>query len=506
MLVLTSGDGLLFWPRSQVAMVRQEWHGRLEALFADGRLAHRPGPLSAVEGPPFVRLGPDTLVNPGLAAQRAGAVDLVDGWSVPGELGELPPAPPAPRDPLLPGTRIRASSILYLAARRGGAPVWVTARGERQADSRRELPQLAAQHPDLRPAGYEYFVNPRRMRRLARQEGQPVLEFDEGSTLRLTETALRSLLHALGLEDLDRVGGETQEQLHLRRLRVRRWPQRLFLAPQEFLRRHFFGSPERLIADMVMQTFDDLGVGESVPDGQDHRAYFYLPVRPTLQRAGHMVEAPVEIMLPRKFPADPLTEDEAWGLMCRVMTDMVKNRVVDYRSLGFRNRKPEYTLLGRTRPDVVVLVEKESLLDYARQLTEIEGVTSWISGGVPPLVGSEFLAQALQDAGVRTIIIVSYCDHDVVGYDMPGALSEQLDRFGVATSGIRRMITPDRFTPEEIRRLGVPIRTTGPPNYVARVERWMRETGGTLGEPLALHANALQPFDRVLEALRAVLA
>lgn len=120
------------------------------------------------------------------------------------------------------------------------------------------------------------------------------------------------------------------------------------------------------------------------------------------------------------------------------------------------------------------------------------------SVGLRSTRSSEFLAQALLQEGVGRVLVVSYCDHDVVGYDRPlrahGALR-------VVTWGIHA----DRFTPEEIERVADPIRTTGPPNYVSRMERWLRETGGTRGQALALHADALQPFDRVREALRAVL-
>jgi hypothetical protein len=164
---------------------------------------------------------------------------------------------------------------------------------------------------------------------------------------------------------------------------------------------------------------------------------------------------------------------------------------------------PELVLPGRTRPEVVVLVEKASMLETARALHETLGVTAVVSAGVPTLVGSEFMAASLADRGVREIRIASVCDHDPVGWDMPLVLSRHAERYDLATAGIHRLVTPERFTPDEIRRLARPLRTTNAA-YRTRIARWVRESGGTGGKALALHANHL-PLERLIEGMREVL-
>lgn len=49
----------------------------------------------------------------------------------------------------------------------------------------------------------------------------------------------------------------------------------------------------------------------------------------------------------------------------------------------------------------------------------------------------------------------------------------------------------------------MPIRTSGPLNWQARVEEWLEETGGIEGRALALYADSLHPFERVLAAFDA---
>ena len=215
------------------------------------------------------------------------------------------------------------------------------------------------------------------------------------------------------------------------------------------------------------------------------------------------MEMPEEALPSDWCSAAPLDKAGAWELMCLVLADLVRLRHFTFRDLGFRNLHPELVLPGRTRPEVVVLVEKASMLETARALHETLGVTAVVSAGVPTLVGSEFMAASLADRGVREIRTASVCDHDPVGWDMPLVLSRHAERYDLATAGIHRLVTPERFTPDEIRRLARPLRTTNAA-YRTRIARWVRESGGTGGKALALHANHL-PLERLIEGMREVL-
>lgn len=481
-LIMADRLGLEFAPLHSVVMIRQEFEGRLEVLTSDGRLAHRPGPLRSM--PPLVRVG-DVLVNPHAVPPP--------GWEVPPATGP----PLVVEDPWLEKLGVRASEVLYLRARRAPRSTWHTDRGELPAGAHENGAVLARWHPDLRSAGRNYYLNPMRMRSLRRVAGRRffVVIFDDGSELELTEPAGAALARSLGLEDPDELPGETEKQRALRRLGIRRWPVRLSEASGAFLVSEFGLDPERLVANLLAQTVESRRRGEAISDGRTHRGYYYTPVRPALQRSGCML-----LELYPKKPRVPLEAQAAYSLMCTVCTHVVgEARLFTYRDLGFRALHPEYRLVGARHPEVLLFVEKETLLDRARTVCRERGVSGFISGGLPPLIGAEDLAGRLLAGGIDEVLIASLCDFDPVGYDLPQIHADHLARYGVGCRDILRLVTPDRFSAEERRRLAVPIRTGGPPNWRARVRGWLERTGGVEGRALALHADHLSA-DRVLAA------
>lgn len=520
LLLLRDSAGLVFRPPGRIAMVRPEREGRLEVVDDQGRPAFRPGALEDLDRPPLVRVAPDALVNPAHAVPDGEGFLAVAGWRVPGRLPPPAPAQPEP-DPLLPEVGVRASEVLYLRACKPRSS-WVTDEGEKPVGNGRSgVPltgrQAAALHPGLVPAGKLYHVNPRRLASLLRTV-RPAgfrLTFDDGRTLPLTWKSARVLTRNLGLPSPDDLPGETPLQRDLLLRGVRRWPSDLVAAPSAFLRQEFAGSPERLIANLAFETLEARARGDARFRGDSHRSWYYSTSAPCLYRAGLLdptapspprfaMDLPDEEPPPTWSTETPLDKAGAWRLTCLVLADLVRLRHFCFRDLGFRNLHPELLLVGRTRPEVVVLVEKVSLLETARALHETLGVTVLVTGGVPPMVATEFLAEALLALGIREILLVSFCDHDPVGWDMPVVLSRQAGRYDVATAALHRLVTPDRFTPEEIQRLARPIAA---PNarYRSRIARWIRESGGTNGQAMALLANHL-PVERLLEALRQILA
>lgn len=530
MVVLTNLQGLLFWRRDRIAMVREELQGRLEVLSAEGELAHRPGPLTDLEGWPFVQAAEGTLIHPDLAQEEGGALLLPGGWRIEGSLPARGPRPPAPDDPEVPGPGVRASEVLYLKTGKGSS-FWETDRGRVPGHRRSSGKTLARLHPDLRPAGHSYFVNPARLRFL-RRAARPTtydLGFDNGTVVNLGLTGCRILATRLGLEHPEWVGGESQGQRELRRLGIRRWPVALNRAPADFLRRHFAGEPGLLVTNAALQTLEARRRGEATTDGDDHRGWYYNPGRPLLHRAGHLdfgaaagdvaarereaaaswLSPPRQdrrsMTYPRFGPDPPLDADAAWSLVCRIFTELVQTLYV-YRDFGFRDPHPELRLLGPVHPDIVLLVEKESLFERARELHRLFGFTVFMTGGSPARLAVENLVADLARVGVREVRIASYCDHDVTGWDMPLILGDIFARYEVTTREVRRLITPEAFTEQELRDLAYSLETSDDPRYVPRLRRWVRETGGIGGLPLGISADHLQPFERLMEIVRVKLS
>lgn len=520
-VVSTDFQGLLFQPRDRVAMTRQELAGRLEVLSDDGTLSHRPGPLELVEGPPFVRVSTDALVNPVHAWSEPEVLVLPGGWRVAGHLpaATAPAAGPAP-DPTLIGG-VRASEVLYCQGGGRYPAEWVTDRGRVVVPGIKSGRILAAHHPRLLQVTQSCHANPRRLRRLTRVLGganRCLLHFDEGTTLTLNMPAALKLARELGAAEYDWIGTETDVQRELRVLGLQRWPFSLLDATPEFLVQEFPGQPARLLCNLALATVEAHRRGEPVPDG--HRGWYYTVARRALEGAGHLVPGlqfevpgdPSTAPVPPKRRnrsgeyrtfgyRPPLDAEAAWLLVCIVWPHLVGSlRLFTYGDAGFQDQKPEARRMGDRHPDIVLLVEKDALRERAFALGDRFGITVYVTGGTPPLIGSEQLARALKSRGCTSALILSYCDFDVVGWDLPVMLAGHLDRYEVATSEIRRLVTPDRFTPDELERLSVPLPSKGGRNWRSRVDRFMAESGGIGGRRRGIGAEHLFPMSRLVNA------
>ncbi len=501
-MITVDEEGLVLRPRDRVAMVREELAGRVEVLNEEGTLSWRPGPLDELAGWPMVVVAPGVLVNPAHATVQGEFLALPGGFRVRGALPAAVPPPPRPEDPEVPFVGVRASEVLALEVKRRTS-TWWTDRGPLEPPELRGRKwsgkNQAALHPHLVQTGQVWYFSPPRLRFLRRGAGRRrFLEFlvglDDGTLVKLGLKGGQDLALGLGLSDPDLPGPESQGQASLRRLGVRSWPVSLGVAPADLLRREFAGDPRRLLANLAAQTVQARRLGESIPDGRSHRGYYYVPVRGALIRAGLVATGPgAEVRL-------PLDEDAAWELTCDVLAQLVGEiQAFTYQDMGFRDLKPENRLLGARLPHLVLLTEKESLTETAREAHHRLGITVLVTAGVPTLMSAEFLAEDLRRLAKPEIQLLSYCDYDPVGWDIPVIFEAQLRRYGIAVGSLRRLVTPESFTPEEVQRLAVPLPSQGY-EWGFRVRRWLRETGGVGGKALGLHADHLPP-ERVLAAV-----
>ena len=133
-------DGIGLWPPDFVALVRDEVAGRLEVTAADGTVAHRPGPLAAFDGSPWVEVAPGMRGHPALARREGRFLVFPGGTRV---LSPVRISRPVEGEPphALPGCTFAAEEVLFLRVEdeHGGARVGFLVRPSRFTAEERSL-------------------------------------------------------------------------------------------------------------------------------------------------------------------------------------------------------------------------------------------------------------------------------------------------------------------------------------------------------------------------------
>lgn len=504
MLFTEDRDGFFCWPRTSVALVREDALGRLAAHSAQGELGHCPGPLERVAGPPLVRVG-RWLVNPALVRVEEGELVVPGGWRFPFE-GELPPAEAVPeRAPEeLPGG-VSSDEVVLLSGR-DGAAWWLAADG-RWVRAGASAAAVARGRPWLVKAGRGTYVVRDRLRRILRERKRFVLWLDPGVEVSVSWGARGALCRGLGLPHLLYLEPREARWEFLSREGLQDWPQELFRASPEFLR-GAFSEPRKLLANLVWQTFRLRSSGRDPDYGRDHRSFWYIPAWPVLKRAGLLgEESAVGALDPRVFFEESLEEllrrtMEPYQLLELVLALLVgEYRLCTYAELGFEDPRPDLREVGSVRPGIVVVAEKTSLRSGVSRLAAQFGVSTLILGGLPSLLSTEFFVQALRASWSGPVRLAALVDFDPSGWIAAEGLAGQLERYGVPVEEVRFLVRPERFTAEEVALYRRRLRGSTPQRR-GKIRAWVERSGGIGGEAFGLHADHLRPTDRVVAAFR----
>ena len=502
MLIMQDLHGLVLWPKREIASITLEFE-RYRCVMRDGSVAHRPG--ARPEGP-WVLLGESQVMPDLLRRSQDGWVDPAD-FEYPG--GELEPVPAEPAEVELPGLPCLPRQILSLQGE-GGKAWWHTELGDFEAGM--YASQAARLHPELVHAGRGVYVNRRRLRRILNERKRFRLVLDNGLEFTVSYGPHEKLCADLGLPHLYYL--EPCRQV-LYREGLRDYPFELKLAPGNWLRAHF-PTLRLLLANMMWQTkrWREMGRIEVIEYGDEHRAYYYDPLKSAIHRAGFSVR------LKRVALPDPL-DDRWWrvgapqldlradGSNYREFLDVLGTLVgleqlFTFQQLGFVEPRPDLRQVGDRLPEVLLLTEKHSLSKYTRLIGQKFGVSSLIMGGLPSLLSSEFFALALSERGVTSIRIIAYVDFDPGGWIAARSFGEQMRRYGIEVTGLEFLVLPPCFSPEEIElhSEAIPMHT---PQIRGKVMAWVADSGGIGGEARSMGADHLKPVARVLERFTQLL-
>lgn len=475
-LVATQGPhGLLFRPFDDVALLMEEFEGRLTVVFRDGSVAHRPGPLQPSPVPGLVPLMDGVLCAPRHARRAPGRLRFPGGWTFPA--ARLPR--PAKKTEAPPETIVRA--------------------GKTRIDIRR----LRA--IESNPDGHRFD-----------------LILDDGSRLQVHRNSAPALAEQLGLAALSHLEPMSDRHRAMYRLGLRDFPWIILEAPTAELKRVFGDDEKRCDANMIWEAARHRARGAPLDYGTEYRGFYYRPVLAVLARLGWLgpggyTEATARIedlaeawAVTTNVVMDALDgqtidllgadNDPHYRLYGNVLAEMVgHDRLLTFADLGFADLRPDLRTLGTVRPEWLVVAEKVSIEIEARQLGAAFGVSTVVLGGMARWEAVEPVADMLRPVlQGRKVNVVTYGDYDPTGWEIDDVFVRMLDRYDIHAEISGRLILPERFSARELELVTEPIPTGG--SNEAKTRAWMQRTHGVHGKPLRIHADHLRPVERVIQA------
>ena len=459
-LALEDRDGIRFVPYQDIATLTPAYPQRWRAVMKDGSLAYHPGSLP--KGP-WIALGTSWVRPEHL--RREG-----DQWIDPGgfrypyqQLECAPPVGPA-------------DEVLSLR-KEGGVVSWHCDQGDRESDL--EFDQAARQHPGMVRLSQLCYVNRHRLARLCCRTGESEhFLLDNGERVPYPAQHLQiEVARQLGLDNLRHL--EPYNRV-LFDYWLRDFPFEIARASAETLRLHF-GRPEDLMANQIWQAYLYRRSGTGPTYGESYRDFYYMPLITTLLRAG--------------FGHD---KDRLLNLYEVMLHRFVfQYGFFTYTEFGFSDPRPDNRLIGSTRPEVVLILEKGGILeDYGLRLAARYGITMILLGRIPSLIDIEYFTKALKPHLRGPVSVIAYVDFDDMGWIIASSFVTQIQFYGVECQNLSHMVLPSCFSPQEIALLSRKIPLTNP-SVAGRVAAWIEKSGGIEGQPRGIHANHLKPYPRV---------
>jgi len=443
MILFEDDQGLCFWPEELIASVTPAFPNRFRIVTADGTVGYSPS------AEPFVN------------AQWCGSG--ADPAGFPQELIAAVTPSQYVQEPFWAVQRTANGWLRHLDQ-------------STSAGSAEDLEGLVQCADD-------WYFQPRRLRRV----GNPalLLTFDQGRTIKVAPAFHDVVKAALGITSLQLLPEG------LTRTFLREYPFEIARAPAEVLKRHF-QTARQLVANLLWQALFYRRLGLDKGYGITHRGFWYNPLYATLERAG-LIELPDDLRLDKAG---------AEAMYANVLGQMIeRDRLFCYRDLGFADSHSQDREIGARRPEVILLIEKESLSAAGIAAARHHGISWIVTGGISRLVAVEYFCAALQSVYGGEVVVLVLGDFDPGGWLTGHTFVVHLARYGVfCPAGPVFLVRPEVFSEEELRLFSRPLSAKD-----GRVEEWLAASGGIAGEARGIHADWLQPAERVLRVLEASL-
>lgn len=497
MIAFQGAEGIEFWNPYDVSSIRPEFRNWWRGVRKDGRVAHRPTP------PPD---GPWVAHADGFVNSRWLSLEGKD-WKDSAHFlwpgGPLMDSPREPEAQAIPGLGLLSQQVYALTKMpKKQAVVWHTDQGEIIWPDR-QVEEVASLMPDLFEFRLRVYLNRRRLGLIRSNKGfKRIFVLDNGQEYELSSTTLGAA-EQLGLTNYVNLEPAMPQRFFDNQLRD--WPLDLTKASRDFLRQNF-PTPRQLIAAIVWQRFRDRQSGVFKRWGDTYRGFWYGALVHPLHRAGFLEEEDVESEVSLEVTRGKLSRSNyLFHLSHRVVGYLVDDcRFFSFREFGFKEPDPELFQVGKRRPEVLLITEKDDCLEYARKLVKEFGVSHYHLGSQPSLLRSEYAAERLLRV-VQEIRVMAYVDYDVGGWILGRAAADQLVDQGLKVTAFDYLLRESCFTEEEKRLHSHPCKA-GNAAHKTKARQWVEAGGGLDGQPRGIYASYVEPYARVRKLFTPFLA
>ncbi|MBU4562019.1 hypothetical protein KKB17_01250 [bacterium] len=215
----------------------------------------------------------------------------------------------------------------------------------------------------------------------------------------------------------------------------------------------------RLMRNIVWQTRERIVTGEKPPLKELLRTFWYMYIKPTLSRAGALVQ-----------------ETDQYAQLIDNIVFMVKEiAVMEYKDIGFRDDNQAHRRVG-ANANIILFSEKLGHQEFLSDIADKYNVSILALGGQPSVLNVEYFVDTLKQAKInlqRSFYLFSIVDYDPSGWIIRDAFMDNLRFYGIPNTRVIDLIHPDMLTPEEVKFSRYLI----PENESMRVKNknWLKE-------------------------------
>lgn len=230
----------------------------------------------------------------------------------------------------------------------------------------------------------------------------------------------------------------------LRQAGIRHYDELIHDQPKEWLIENFQqGATDypvnvaRLMRNIIWQIRERIINKEKPPLKELLRTFWYMYIKPTLSRAGALVQ-----------------ETDQYAQLIDNIVYLVKEvQVMEYKDIGFRDDNQANRQVG-ANANIILFSEKLGHQDFLSDVANKYNVSILALGGQPSVLNTEYFVDELKKQKInlqRSFYLFSIVDYDPSGWIIRDAFLNNLKFYGIANSRTIDLIHPDMLTPEEIK-------------------------------------------------------